>query len=190
MKVVSINGSPRKDGNTAILIQVVFEELTKGGIETELIQLSGKSVEGCKACWACHKNKNKQRVTTDDFFNECFAKMLASDGIILGSPVFFNNVTADMKAFMDRTWCLRGELRNKIGGAVVVGRRYGIEAAVTAMNGFFLKHDMIVANRGVTGMAFEKGEVRKDAEAIAAIQELGTRISDLTHRIRYDETPA
>jgi multimeric flavodoxin WrbA len=84
-----------------------------------------------------------------------------------------------MKAFMDRTWCLRGTLRNKIGGAVVVGRRYGLETAVTAVNGFLLKHDMIVANRGVTGLAFEKGEVADDAEAIRSVKNLAQRIKEL-----------
>jgi len=74
MKVIVINGSPRKEGNTAILIQTVFNELIKQDIETELIQLSGKHIEGCKACWACHKNKNKQCVITDDFLTSVLQK--------------------------------------------------------------------------------------------------------------------
>ena len=76
-------------------------------------------------------------------------QLLESDGIVIGSPVYFNNVSAQAKAFIDRTWCIRGKLRNKIGGAIVVGRRYGAESAITAINAFFLKHEMIPANRGV-----------------------------------------
>ena len=94
MKVIGINGSPRKEGNTAILIKTVFNELMKEGIETELIQLSDNRIEGCKACRACHKNRNKQCVITDDYFNECLAKMIASEGIILGSPVYSAGVTS------------------------------------------------------------------------------------------------
>jgi len=84
-----------------------------------------------------------------------------------------------MKAFMDRTWCIRGRLRNKIGGAIVVGKRYGIESAITAINAFFLKHEMIPANRGVCGIAFEEGEIQNDQEAINAARELGHRIKEL-----------
>ena len=76
MKITGINGNLRKESNSTILIQTLFEELTKEGIETELIQLSGKNIEGCKACRACHKNKDKQCVIKDDFFNECFAKIV------------------------------------------------------------------------------------------------------------------
>ncbi|RLE30760.1 flavodoxin family protein, partial [Candidatus Acetothermia bacterium] len=65
---------------------------------------------------------------------EIYPKLLAADALILATPVFFNNVTSTLKAFMDRTWCLRGKLRNKIGGAIAVGRRYGIEAALEAIN--------------------------------------------------------
>ncbi len=103
-------------------------------------------------------------------------KLLASDMIIIGSPVFFNNVTADVKAFMDRTWCLREQLRDKIGAAVVVGRRYGAESAITAINSFFVKHEMIIAHRGVTGMAFQKGEIKNDSEAITATEQLALRL--------------
>jgi multimeric flavodoxin WrbA len=102
--------------------------------------------------------------------------LLRSDAIVLGSPVYFNNISAQLKAFVDRTWSIRGQLRNKIGGAVVVGRRYGAEGAITAVNAFFLKHEMIPANRGVSGEAFEKGAVVQDLEAIRAAQKLGQRI--------------
>ena len=111
--------------------------------------------------------------------NKITPMLLESDAIILGSPVYFNNVSAQVKAFMDRTWCLRGRLRNKIGGVVVVGRRYGIEGAVTAINAFFLKHEMIPANRGVCGFAYEEEEIVLDEEAFEAAKRLGSRIKEL-----------
>ena len=172
MRVLCISGSPRAGGNTDHLLEALLSELAG-----ELIRLPDFRIAHCRACWGC---RELGRCTiSDDMTEKITPLLLESDAIVLGSPVFFNNVTADMKAFMDRTWSLRGKLRDKIGGAVVVGRRYGAENAITAMNGFFLKHDMIVANRGVTGLAFEKGGIAHDAEALGALQDLGRRINEL-----------
>ena len=172
MRVLCISGSPRVDGNTAYLLNTLLST-----VPGQFVRLTDCRIEHCKACWGWRDHGHC--VITDDMTETVPPLLLESDAVILGSPVFFNNVTADMKGFMDRTWCVRGKLRNKIGGAVVVGRRCGLEAAVTAINGFFLKHDMIVANRGVAGIAFEKGEVSEHAEAIAAIKTLAERITDL-----------
>jgi len=143
----------------------------------EIIRLADCQFAHCTACWSCREAG--RCVFNDDMTAKIVPRLLASDAVVLGSPIFFNNVTADMKAFMDRTWCLRGKLRNKIGGGIVVGRRYGAESAISAMNSFFLKHDMIAANRGVTGLAFVKGEIAHDAEAISATQNLARRIEEL-----------
>ena len=106
-------------------------------------------------------------------------ELLESDGMVIGSPVFFNNVTAQLKIFMDRTWAIRGKLKNKIGGTIVVGRRYGSESAITAINSFYLKHEMIVANRGVNGIAFNENEIIKDSESIEASKKLAYRLIEL-----------
>ena len=100
MKVIGINGSARKDGNTSLLIKAVFAELEAEGIETDLVQLHGKALEPCKACFGC--GGKRQCVVKTDFFNECFAKMVEADGIVLGSPVYSADVTAGMKAFLER----------------------------------------------------------------------------------------
>jgi len=105
--------------------------------------------------------------------------LLAADAIVLGSPVFFNNVSAQLKAFMDRTWSIKGKLRNKIGGAVVVGRKDGAEGAITAIHSFFLKHEMIPVNRDVHGMTFASGEITEDAEAMESAKKLCKRIMEL-----------
>ena len=80
---------------------------------------------------------------------------------------------------MDRTYSLIGLLKNKVGGAIVVGRKYGSESAITAMNAFFLKHEIIPANRGVSGIAFNTGEIEQDYEAAEATKSLGKRIIEL-----------
>ncbi|ADU61539.1 MAG: flavodoxin family protein [Pseudodesulfovibrio sp.] len=94
MKVIAINGSARKGGNTALMIRRVFQELETEGIETEMIELSGKAMHGCIACYKCAKNKDRRCAVTKDFVNDCIAAMDAADGIILGSPTYFANVSA------------------------------------------------------------------------------------------------
>jgi len=189
MKVISINGSPRKDGNTAILIQTVFKELEKEGIETELIQLSGKKVDGCKACWACHKNKNKQCIITDDFFNECFTKMVASDGIILGSPVYSAGVTSQMKALIDRASIIlagnRGLFKYKVGASVVAARQGGAISAFNTMNNFLHSKEMFLVGSSYWNMAYGNaiGEVEQDQEGIDNMKNLGQNMAWILKKI-------
>ncbi len=105
MKVVAISGSARRDGNTAILLRHVLGELEKEGVETELVQLSGKKIHGCLACRECSKNKDRRCAQKDDFGNECIAKMDAADGIILGSPTYVADISPEIKGLIDRA-CL------------------------------------------------------------------------------------
>jgi multimeric flavodoxin WrbA len=141
MKVVAFNGSPRKDGNTSILIGKVFLELNKEGIETELVNLAGKKIKGCVACYKCFENLDKQCSVKDDFVNECIEKMLAADGFILGSPTYFANVTAEMKALIDRAGLVafanKGMFRHKVGASVTAARRAGASHALDSLNRFF-----------------------------------------------------
>jgi multimeric flavodoxin WrbA len=171
-EIIFVSGSPRGISNTDYLLKLTLS--TVGG---QYVKLVDYHVEPCKSCWACQVSG--KCVIDDDMSNTLIPMLLEADVLILGSPVYFNNVSAQLKAFMDRTWCIRGQLRNKIGGAVVVGRKYGIESAITAINAFFLKHEMIPANRGVCGTAFEKEEIVKDTEAIESAKKLGKRIKEL-----------
>jgi multimeric flavodoxin WrbA len=97
MKVVAFNGSPRKDGNMTTLIHHVFQELEKESIETKLVQLSGSGIHGCIACYRCFENKDRRCAVKDDIANECIEKMIQTEGIILGSPVYFTDVTSEMR---------------------------------------------------------------------------------------------
>ncbi|HUH65454.1 MAG TPA: flavodoxin family protein, partial [Syntrophales bacterium] len=129
MKVVALNGSARKDGNTAILINLVFDELKKEGIETELIQLAGKPIAGCLACYKCFKNKNRRCSVEKDMLNDIIDKMLQAEGIILGSPTYFSDVTSGMRAFIERCgFVARANdymFKYKVGAGVVAVRRAG-----------------------------------------------------------------
>jgi len=186
MKVVAFNGSPRKDGNTTILINRVFRELEKEGIQTELVQLSGKEIHGCIACYKCFENKDRRCAVKTDNANECIEKMINADGIILGSPVYFSDVTAEMKALIDRAGFVSrangGMYKNKVSAAVVSLRRTGALHTLDTIYHLFLGAEMIIVGRGI-GIGSEKGEVEKDKEGIQGVEALGQRMAWLLKKL-------
>ena len=185
MKVLAINGSARKDGNTAILINTVFEELSEEGIETEMVQLSGEIIEPCKACWAC--GGRKKCVHKKDLFQEIFEKMTQADGIILGSPVYTANISANMQAFLERASVVadmnRNEdlFRHKVGAAVTAARRGGALTTLDAMNHFFMLQNMFVVGSSYWAMAYGQmpGDVHKDEEGLGTMRNLGQNMAYL-----------
>jgi len=189
MKVIAFNGSTRKDSNTAMLINLVSEELRKEGIETEMYQLSGKKLHGCRACYQCFVNQDKQCSVKDDVFNECIAKMAAADGIILGSPVYVSDVSPEMKALVDRA-CMVGKanaglLKRKVGVAVVAVRRAGSVRTFDTLNHLFFITEMIVPGSTYWNMAFglEKGDVLKDEEGVRTMKDLGQNMAWLLKKL-------
>jgi multimeric flavodoxin WrbA len=183
MKAVAINGSPRKGGNTEILLKQVLAPLAAAGWETEFVQLGGERIRGCQACYQCFELKNCQCSQKHDFFNPCFAKMLEADAIILGSPTYFTDVSAEMKALLDRAGLVSvangGLLRGKIGAAVVAERRGGGTHAYDTMNHMFLMSGVIVPGSTYWNIGFglDKGDVAKDDEAARNMQDLGQTIA-------------
>ncbi len=189
MKVVAFNGSPRKEGNTAILINHVFGELEKEGIETELVQLAGKSLQGCISCYRCFSNKDRQCSVKKDELNSYLEKMIGAEGIILGSPTFFSNVTAEMKALIDRAGLVStangGMFKHKVGAAVVAVRRAGAIHAFNSMNHFFLYSQMIVPGSSYwnLGVGLMAGDVDSDEEGIRTMRVLGQNMAWLLKKI-------
>lgn len=181
MKVLAINSSARKDGNTALLLGRVLEELRKEGIETELIQLAGQMIQPCKACWACGGQGNC--VHRKDSFREIFEKMKEADGILLGSPVYSANISANMQALLERAAVVGdmnpGLFTHKVGAAVVAARRGGALNAVDAMHHFFLNHEMFVVGSTYWNMAYGQlpGDVEKDTEGLANMENLGKNMA-------------
>ena len=190
MKVVAFNGSARKDGNTAILIREVFSELEGEGIETEMVQLAGKTIGGCTACGKCQKNLDKRCAIDNDFANECIEKMLEADGIILGSPTYFADVTAEMKALIDRAgYVARANshmLKRKVGAAVVAVRRAGSVHAFDSINHFFLIGQMIVPGSIYwnVGIGRAIGDVEQDEEGLKTMQVLGKNMAWLLKKVK------
>ena len=190
MKVTAFNGSARKDGNTAILINHVFKELGKGGIDTEMVQLAGCRIRGCNACMQCIEKKDRLCAIADDVVNECIEKMHQSDGIILGSPTYFTDVTAEMKALIDRAGFVsraNGDMfRRKVGAAVVAVRRAGSIHTFDSINHFFLISQMIVPGSSYwnLGIGRNMGEVQSDEEGIKTMQVLGRNMAWLLKKIQ------
>ena len=189
MKVMAFNGSARKDGNTAILIRHVFRELEKQEIETEMVQLSGSRIHGCIACMKCFENKDQRCSVKNDIANSCIEKMVDADGIILGSPTYFANVSTEMKALIDRAGMVSRAnsdmLARKVGAAVVAARRAGAIHVFNSINHFFFIGQMIVPGSSYwnLGMGRHKGEVEKDDEGIKTMKDLGRNIAWLLEKI-------
>ena len=190
MKAIAFNGSPRKGGNTEFLLKKVFEPIRETGIETDLIQIGGKQVRGCSACYQCRKNKDSRCAINTDMVNDCIAKMLSADAIILGSPTYFADMTSEMKALIDRAGFVArsngGLFSRKIGAAVVVNRRGGAVNVQDSINHMFLISGMIVPgstywNFGVGG---DRGEVETDKEALANMKDLGETIAWLIKKLK------
>jgi multimeric flavodoxin WrbA len=190
MKAVAINGSPRPGGNTEILLKQALAPLAAAGWETEFIQIGGKPLRGCLACYQCFKKKNLQCSQKNDGFNACFEKMATADAILLGSPTYFSDVSAEIKALLDRAGLVAlangGLFRGKIGAAVVALRRGGGTHAFDTMNHMFLMSGVIVPGSIYWNLGFgkDKGDVAKDEEAARNMADLGQTIAWLGKAIR------
>jgi len=190
LKVIAFNGSPRTNGNTAQSIQIVLQELEKEGIETEIVQLGGQKVFGCLACSKCWENQNNRCARQDDEMNRLIEKMAAADGIIIGSPTYFSNVTSEVKALIDRCGFVSkanggGMLRGKVGAAVVSVRRAGSNFTYAAINFFFGIAEMIIPGSSYWNMtlALEPGDVQQDEEGIRTFQTLGINMAKLLKQL-------
>jgi len=191
MKVLALNGSGRKDGNTHLLLKIVLDELQAEGIETELIQLAeGKPLQGCVACYQCMQRKNMQCAIESDSFNEYFARMSGADGLLLGSPVYFSDITAGMKAFIERCGLVSrangGVLRRKIGAGVIAVRRAGSNHSLASLNYLFLISEMIIPGSSYWNMGLGRnpGDVMQDAEGIETMRTLGKNMAWLLKKTR------
>jgi len=190
MKVIAFNGSARRNGNTAILIREVFSELQDEDIATEMVQLAGKTIRGCTACGKCFDNQDKRCAIDNDFANECIEKMVEADGIILASPTYFADVTAEIKALIDRAgYVSRANpdiLKRKIGAAIVAVRRAGAIHAFDTLNHFFLISQMIVPGSSYWNIGIGRaiGDVEQDEEGLETMRILGRNMAWLLKKTR------
>ena len=189
MYAIAITGSPRKQGNTELLLREVLSELKSAGWETELEKVGGTVIRGCIACEKCFENKDNECSVKKDKFNTIFSKMLKADAMILGSPTYFAAVSADLKALIERAgyvaYANGHAFSGKIGTAVVAVRRGGATHAYDTINHMFQMSRMIIPCSTYWNMGFGlgKGEVLKDDEGLANMRHLGRSIDWLAKAI-------
>lgn len=189
MNVIAVNGSARKNGNTAALINIVFEELQKEGIGTEMIQMGGSAVRGCLGCMKCFQNKDNRCIQDNDIVNDIIARMIEADGIILGSPTYFCNVSTELKALIDRAGLVgiaNGALfKRKVGAAVVAVRRAGAVHVFNSINHFFTISQMIIPGSSYwnLGIGLLPGDVEKDEEGLRTMRVLGQNMAWLLGKL-------
>lgn len=197
MFALAVNGSPRKGGNTELLLKEVLGELDDAGWATELVKVGGTSIRGCLACNKCFENRDNKCIQKKDAFNEIFAKMLKADAIILGSPVYFAAVGADLKALVERAGYVAiansQAFAGKIGASVVAVRRGGATHVFDSINHMFQMSQMIIPGSTYWNMGFglNKEEVKDDAEGMANMRHIGRSIAWLGKAIEpvRDEYP-
>ena len=189
MKVLAVNGSPRQNGNTSIMLGWALEELSKAGVEVETCQVGGRLIAGCKACGVCGEKKDRRCVQDQDAVNELIAKMLEADGLIMGSPVYFSDLTPELKAFIDRagyvSLCNGRLMTRKVGAAVVVARRAGHVHTYDSINHFFGIMGMYTVGSIYwnLGVGRGEGEVKADEEGRKTMVALGENMAWLLNKI-------
>lgn len=190
MYAIAVNGSPRKGGNTEILLNRVLEPLAAAGWETELVQVGGQKIRGCQACYKCFENRDGLCVMKNDVFNPVMEKLLRADALIFGSPTYFTDVSAEMKALLDRAGLVAlangRAFKGKIGAAVVAVRRGGATHVYDTINHMFLMNQMLIPGSVYWNMGYgrDKGEVEGDAEGLGNMRNLGQTIAWLGEAIR------
>ncbi|MBI4294683.1 MAG: flavodoxin family protein [Chloroflexi bacterium] len=184
MRVLGISGSPRKNGNTQILLEEALASAREAGAEAELIILQGKDIKPCDGCEACSKTG---RCHINDDMQPLYDKLLETDAIIFGTPIYFFSMTGQLKVFMDRTYALTyptRRLANKVGAVITVSARTGNMSAISLFYTYFA-YNRLLGTDAVYGFASTKGAIKKDAFAMKTASELGKEVVALIGALRY-----
>lgn len=185
MKVVAFNGSPRKNGNTSYLLKTVLKTMENNGIETEFIQVGGKPLHGCMACFKCAENQDRKCSITNDKLNEYLEKMIESDAILVGSPTYFSDMSSETKALLDRSCFVAlqngGLFRKKVGAAVAAQRRGGAVHVMDSMLKPFQMSEMFIPGSTYWNMGFgmNEGDAAEDEEGVKNMENLGRQMAYL-----------
>jgi len=190
MRVLAINGSPKSEGNTALALRTVMKELEADGIETEMLHIGNKAVRGCLGCGRCAETKDGRCALKDDA-NAWIADMVAADGLLLGSPVYYAGINGTLKCFLDRAFYVAGasgrKMRLKVGASVVAVRRAGSSAALDQLNKYFTISEMLVPSSCYWNMAHGRapGEAAGDDEGLQTMRVLGRNMAWLMKIVEF-----
>lgn len=183
MKVIAINGSPRKEGNTCQALKMVGAELQAAGIEFGILHVGHKLLHGCLACGKCAENRDEQCSIRTDDLNQWIQIIKAADGIIIGSPVHYSGIGGTMKCFLDRLFYVSGSngnlLRHKVAAAVVAVRRTGGSATLDGLYHYLTYAEMVVATANYWNVIHGRnaGEVSRDDEGVQVMRTLGKNMA-------------
>lgn len=183
MRVLGISGSPRRGGNTDILVQTALDVLAEQGMETEFLSLADRPIRPCMACRGCATAEGFRCVQEDPAFEGMIERFQWAEGILVGSPVYFGSATPQTMALLDRVGYVarmkQNFLRRKVGAALVVARRAGHNFTFAQINYFFLINEMIVPGSTYWNIAFglEKGRVKEDSEGMATVRNLALNMA-------------
>lgn len=183
MKVLAINGSPRKNGNTARAIEIVCNELKAEGIETEVICVGNKVIRGCMGCGKCFINRDEKCIFSDDDVNDLIQKMKDTDGLLLGSPVHWSGVGGTMKSFLDRAFYVsianNGLFSRKVGASVAAVRRSGGIPTIDQLNKYLFYAEMLLPGSNYWNVIHgaQPDEVLQDEEGVQIMRVLGKNMA-------------
>jgi multimeric flavodoxin WrbA len=183
MKVIAINGSPKKEGNTYHALSMVGNELNAAGIEFEILHIGHKMIHGCIACGKCAMNRDEKCSIQSDELNDWIQIVKRADGMILGSPVFYSGIAGTMKSFLDRMFFVAGSngnlFRHKVAATLVAVRRTGGSVTFDSLNHYLSYSEMIIATSRywnvIHGTA--PGEAIQDGEGLQIMSVLGRNMA-------------
>lgn len=183
MKVIAINGSPNKNGNTFQALSMVGVELIAAGIEFEILHIGHKMIHGCTACGKCAVNKDEKCIIKTDDLNKWIQQIKVADGLIVGAPVHYAGIPGTMKSFLDRLFYVAGVngglFRQKVAAAVVAVRRTGGSATFDSLNHYLNYSEMIIATSNYWNVIHGRssGEVTQDGEGRQIMRVLGKNMA-------------
>ncbi len=178
MKILAISGSPRKDGNTVTMLTEALAGAKQEGVEVELYSVAGKNIQPCDGCWGC---RGTGKCHINDDMQILYDRMIESDGIIYGTPIYFYGMTAQMKAVMDRTISLNTperSLANKVGGVVAVCGSLGLVDALKDFSFYIMTRRMLPAGH-VAAYAGSPEDLKKMEKCMKATRDMGKMMAAL-----------
>lgn len=185
-KVVLISGSPKPQGNTALLIGEMAKVIEAAGVETEIVSFAGMKIEACIACMRCSK---EGKCGLNDGLNEVIDKIRTAQGLIVGAPVYFGTARGDVMCALQRIGYVSRNtdnyLKGKVGGPIAVARRGGQTLTLQEMMMFFLINDCIVPGSSYWNMVFGRtpGEALNDEEGMKTIRHFAENVADLVKKL-------
>jgi multimeric flavodoxin WrbA len=183
MKVIAINGSPNKEGNTYHALSIVGKAVQEAGIEFEILHIGHEAIHGCTGCRKCIQNKNEKCSMENDGLNKRIPIIKEADGILLGSPVYYSGIAGTMKCFLDRLFYVSGAngnfFRHKVGAAITAVRRSGGTATLNGLYEYITYGELIVATSNYWNIIHGRnpGEVLNDAEGVQTMRMLGKNMA-------------